>query len=165
MLGIVNENGILLEYENSGIKNCVKHDDIAKYWNHANEDEIEEIKVLEQGKYLVGLLTVASGQGGVTYVWNKEENKLVHISDGAFAVSAALTDSFIYLLLYVSSFTKKEEYMVTKVPFGTMNATDEGEVVARNIERIEWNGNLGDIVIEAAGSKITINCCGQTVEL
>ena len=75
------------------------------------------------------------------------------------------TNDFVYLLSCVFSFAKKEECMVTKVIFGTMDATNEGEIVVRNIEGIKWNWNLSDIKLSAVGSKLEIYCCGKKVVL
>ena len=51
--------------------------------------------------------------------------------------------------------------MVTKVIFGTMDATNEGEIVVRNMEGIKWNGNLSDIKLSAVGSKLEISAVAK----
>lgn len=161
---VVNGN-TLLTYEFNGEQREIKFSDLSKYWKYANEDNFESGTVEEFRDYIVGTMTTASGQDGIVYVWNKLENKLAHISDGAFAVSAALADNSVYLLCVISSWGNKESFMVTKVPFGTMNPAEEDETVAKDIEGLEWNGSLDDIKLSVVDSKLEIICCGNKVVL
>ena len=161
---VVNGN-TLLTYEFNGEQRKIKFSDLSQYWEYANEDDFESGTVEENEDYIIGTMTTASGQVGIIYVWNKLENKLAHISDGAFAVSAALADNSVYLLCAISSWGKKESFMVTKAPFGTMNPAEEGKNVAKDIEGIEWNGSLDDIKLSIDDSKVEIVCCGNKVVL
>lgn len=55
--------------------------------------------------------------------------------------------------------------MVIRTRFGVMDVTDEGEIFAKNIEGIEWNGNLDEIKLDVVGSKLEITCCNRKVVL
>ena len=68
----------------------------------------------------------ASGQGGVVCVWDCAQNKLVHISGGAYCVSATLADGKLYMLRDISNFCTPYHLRVFACPFGTMDANVEG---------------------------------------
>lgn len=153
---LVAKNKTLLTYEFNGESREIKFSDLSGYWEYAKEDYFESGTAEESNDYIIGTITTASGQGGIVYVWNKLENKLIHISDGAFAVSSALIDNSVYLLRFISSWGKRGRFAVTKTPFGVLNSEEEGEIVADGIDNLKWNGNLDDIKLNIVDSKLVI---------
>lgn len=81
---VVNGN-TLLTYEFNGESRELKFSDLSKHWEYANEGDFETGTVEESGDYIIGTMTTASGQDGIVYVWDKPNNKLAHVSDGAYA--------------------------------------------------------------------------------
>lgn len=150
MLKVVNKNGILLKYDYKDVNNNLRHSVISKHWEYANEEELEEIKVYADKSLLVGLLTVASGQGGVIFVYDMEKKELIHISEGSYAVDVKLKDDNIFVLHYVSNWGSKSNFMVSKTELGIMDPWNEGDVLLKDIEIDEdkWNGSVDSIDME-----------------
>ena len=71
-------------------------------------------------------MLIASGQGGVVCVWDCEQNKLVHISEGSYCVAATLANGKLYTLHDISNYCMPYHLRVFSCPFGTMDANHEG---------------------------------------
>lgn len=162
MLKVVNKNGILLKYDYKGVKNNLRHSIISKHWEYANEEELEEIKVYADKNLLIGLLTVASGQGGVIFVYDMEKKELIHISEGSYAVDVKQRDNNLFVLHYVSNWGSKSNFMVSKTELGIMDPWNEVDVVLKDLEIDEdkWNGSVDSIVM-SFGNAVQINVSGE----
>lgn len=119
---------------------------IAKYWEYANEEDVERAKMtlLDNGNLLIAL-TTASGQGGVVAVWDTKKHQLIHISEAAFAVAASVYRGCVYTLCCISHWGAKDSFSVTKAPLGTMDAWKEWD--EEKITFDEYDGSDVDFVV------------------
>ena len=110
-------------YSVDGKEHSIPFAPIAKYWEYANEEDVEWAKMtlLDDGNLLIAL-TTASGQGGVVAIWDTGKDHLIHVSEGAYAVAANVYDGAVYTLCFVEHWGVKAYFIVTKVPLGRMDA-------------------------------------------
>ena len=113
-----------VETENASIQ--IRYSDIQPYFADAHSSSFESGRCFVSGDYLIFTFIIADGQGGAVCVWDCRQNKLVHISDGAYCVAAALDNGKLYTLHDISNFVTPYHLRVFVCPFGTMNANTEG---------------------------------------
>ena len=105
---------------------CIGYKDIRPYWDYASSDDFEGGLAIISGDYLVFTMMTAGGQGGVVCVWDCNENKLIHISEGSHVITATVANNKVYKLHNVSCWGVASHLNVSTSPLGTMNAWDEG---------------------------------------
>ena len=110
--------------ENEQIKSLI--DDVAKYWEYANEEDLEGITVSKNGGFTIGNFTVSSGQGGVVAIWD-DQGEMVHISKAEFGIVSTLFDGYVYTLCGVMYWGHPLSYAMAKSPFGVMDAWKEAD--------------------------------------
>ena len=64
--------------------------------------DIEYINAEIYGGFVVCCASVAQGQDGIVFIWDTDKQKIVHYSDGKFAVKATIHDDKVYVLRVVS---------------------------------------------------------------
>ena len=103
-------------------------DEVKKYWEYANEEDLEGITVSKNGNYTIVNLVTASGQGGVVAILDDQE-KLVHISNAEYGIVSTLYDGNVYTLCGIIHWGHPLSYTMTKTTFGTMDAWKETDEV------------------------------------
>ena len=86
-----------------------------------NRADIEHISAEVCGELVVCCVTVSQGQGGIVFVWNTNEQKITHYSDGRFAVKAAVHDNKVYVLRVVSYWGVAAHLELDYCDLGTMS--------------------------------------------
>lgn len=126
---------------------------VIKYWSYATEEDVEwaKMSLLDDGNILF-ILTTGSDQGGVVCIWDTEEHKLIHISEGSYAIAATVYDGYVYTLCYMHHWGAEETFAITKATVGTMDAwaDTQGEAITFN----EYNGSDVDFKVDATGRRI-----------
>ena len=107
---------------------CIGYKDIRPYWDYASSDDFEggSATISSDSDYLIFTMLTAGGQGGVVCVWDCNENKLIHISEGSHVITATVANNKVYKLHNVSCWGVASHLNVSTSPLGTMNAWDEG---------------------------------------
>ena len=143
-------------------------DEVKKYWEYANEEDLEGITVSKNGKYTIVNLVTASGQGGVVAILDDQE-KLVHISNAEYGIVSTLYDGNVYTLCGIIHWGHPLSYAMTKTPFGTMDAwreTDEVEGFKLDDEGVHEAFQKGeDMKLEVKADKFVISYGGKEVEI
>lgn len=150
---------INVELENE--KTSIKFSDIYPYWDYATEEDFEGgfAKIIED-KILFTMHT-ASMQGGIIGLWNAKTQKIEHISDGSYCVSADFVNEKIYSLLCISNFETPASFSLWQIPVGVMDAFAESEKIDVELPGLieEFNGDIGSVELEVQedGYSIKIN--------
>ena len=92
----------------------VSYSDLQKYFADANPDTIERARCYydEANACVVALYTVASGQGGGVFVWDVASKKIVHVSDGSFAIKSAVHQGNVFTLRHISFYGHTPELVL-----------------------------------------------------
>lgn len=104
----------------------ISYRDIRPYWNYATQMDFEYGKAIVSGDNLIFCILTAEGQGGVACVWDCNENKLIHISEASYFVSAAIANDRIYILHNIFCWGVASHLRVSAIPLGVMDAWKEG---------------------------------------
>ncbi len=83
------------------------------------QEDIEYIHAEVCGRYVVGCMTTAQGQGGLVFVWDTEAQQVIHVSDGEYAVRAAVHDHKVYTLRQVSFWGVRAHLRLDFCPLGS----------------------------------------------
>ena len=152
--------------ENEQIKSLI--DDVAKYWEYANEEELEGITVSKKCGFTIGNFTVSSGQGGVVAIWD-DQGEMVHISKAEFGIVSTLFDGYVYTLCGVMYWGHPLSYAIAKSPFGVMDAwkeADEFEDINLDDEGVSgasYNGE--EVKLEVNADKFVISYGDKVIEV
>ena len=157
-------DGIFATYENSGKSYELKLDTVKEYWDYANEEDVESLRLSTDGKMIIANFTTASDQGGVVTVWDSGGN-LIHISRAEFGIASTIYDGYVYTLCAVHDFVTPLNYLITKNKFGTMDAWKEDEAY-ENISfsdagAFETHVNGGKLGFEVDDNKYSISFDGH----
>ena len=131
-LKYVAEDGVIIHIEDSNAVQEIRFSDIEKYWDSANEDEFEGGSAALVRNTVLFTMITAGGQDGIIAAWDLNENKVIHISNGAFCTSFDLYNDMLYLLCDISDFNTAPHYNIFRVPFKTMDPTEEGTMLYCN---------------------------------
>ena len=85
-LKLIFKEDILATYELNGKESKFPLEAIRKYWDYANEADLEGAKLYTDDNNVVALLTTASDQGGVVVIWDAASEEITHISDASLTV-------------------------------------------------------------------------------
>ena len=128
-LKYIAEDGVIIRVEDGNAVQEIRFSDIEKYWDSANEDEFEGGSAALVGNTVLFTMIAAGGQDGIIAAWNLDENKVIHISNGAFCTSFDLYNDMLYLLCDIIDFNTASHYSIFRVPFKTMDPTEEGTML------------------------------------
>lgn len=79
------------------------------------------------GKYIIGIIRIAQGQGNFIVGWDTDEKKIVHVSNGEFAERVFMYDGYVYSVCEVCCYGVKAHLAADRVKFGTMDRCGETE--------------------------------------
>jgi len=79
------------------------------------------------GKYVIGIIRIAQGQGNFIVGWDTDEKKIVHVSNGEFAERVFMHDGYVYSVCEVCCYGVKAHLAADRVEFGTMDRWGETE--------------------------------------
>ena len=102
----------------------VTFDMLKEIWHDISGCESRDIEYINADVfcvYVVCCASVSQGQGGIVFVWDTEQRKIVHYSNGEFAVKAAVHDNKVYVLREVSCWGVTAHLELDYCDFGTMS--------------------------------------------
>ncbi len=121
------DNSIHTEYE--GTPYVFDCSELSKYFKDINEYDVEFIYADSTDKNLTIALTVASGQSGIIAVVDVTKNKIIHIQDGSFAISASVFGENVISLHYVSFWGQVPYYTINLMQCGNMDTSKESKSI------------------------------------
>lgn len=96
-LQYVADNGTLIEYKDDGKTNSILFSDVIGYWDNANEEKFEGgVSCVINDSQILFTIMVASGQGGVLFIWDVQSRKIVHASNAYFCVAANIYNDKLF---------------------------------------------------------------------
>ena len=145
----------LLQYEVDGEINFIPFSVIREFWVYATSEDFEGGSAYVSDSYIVGFITVASGQGGIVFVWNALSHKIVHISEGAYTISVLLLRDKVYSLCYVTNYVTPAHFVLCITEFGLMDVDTEATVVefdcSFSVEKFDGNCDSVKLISDADG--------------
>ena len=126
-LKILLEEDILATYEMNGKECKIPLEAIRKYWEYANEDDLEGVKIYADDNNIVALLTTASGQGGAVVIWDADSDEVIHASEAAYTVAVDIYDGKVYTLSFIQNFGTPLTAKMFIAPVGIMDAFKEAD--------------------------------------
>lgn len=118
------QNEILLNISKNGKKQYITLRMVREIWHDitdGNRADIEYINAEICGVYIVCCASVSQGQGGIVFIWDTEQQKIVHCSDGRFAVKATVRFDKVYVLREISHWGVPAHLELDYCDFGTMS--------------------------------------------
>lgn len=130
-ISIGNGNTLLtIKTENS--EQIITMDMLRPIWHDISNGSRDDIEYLSADLYddlLVCCAYVSQGQGGIVFVWDTSKEKIVHYSDGNFAVKAAINNDIVYVLRMVSFWGQEAHLEMDCCPLGTMEEDNDVSAV------------------------------------
>ena len=119
----------ILSINLNGIVQSITIDMIKSIWQGVSDDELEYIEYVDAEVFdnLVSCcITVASGQGGIVFVWDVTKKQFVHYSNGEFAVKVRVYNQHVYILREISYWGVKAHLRLDICPLGIKSMDESG---------------------------------------
>ena len=120
-------NGTIITYKKDGIKDHVPYSCVKKIWKSLTVDSIEgwQVKVFD---YLIAfVIIVASGQGGVLFVWDTDKKEIVHYSEAAYCEDFLIIGTKIITMNLVSNYVTPFHIQMWTCQLGTRDIWETGK--------------------------------------
>ena len=156
-LKIVADKDIFLEYSKENAEYFVPFSALLPYWSYATSDNFEGGSAKAVDNYIVGFLLTASGQGGLVFVWDTSGKKIIHASDGAYAIATTIHKNAVYCLCCITNYVTRAHFALfrSKIAAGVMVENEPMEYeCACNIN--DYNGDFSSIELEAEGGQLSV---------
>lgn len=116
---------------------------LAQYNKDLTSMNVEEVSVSECDHLIVCAATAYKGQTGLVFVWDLVKNRIIHISDGEFAVRVLLIDDKVYSLHFVSYWGKNPEFKLNCMKLGNkdLQKTPDSIPLPKEIANRLWPEN------------------------
>ena len=115
-------------------------DRLSSYSADVRDYEIEYVFADITDNYLTVIVTVASGQAGIIAVVDVTMDKVVHIQNGSFAISALVSDGKVISFHDVASYGHAPFYAIDITEFGNMNMEADSKTMKVSYEPDFYNG-------------------------
>ena len=115
-------------------------DRLSSYSADVRDYEIEYVFADITDNYLTVIVTVASGQAGIIAVVDVTTDKVVHIQNGSFAISALVSDEKVISFHDVASYGHAPFYAIDITEFGNMNMEADSKTMKVSYEPDFYNG-------------------------
>ena len=160
---LVAKNDVLIEVVSNDFKKVIRFSDIQPYWSYATEEDFEGGFAKIIGDKILFSLSTASMQGGIVAIWNANSQKIEHISEGAYCVTANIYNGKVYRLLCVSNFVTKEHFELWETPIGIMDANEEGTEIQIDTQTLcdKFDGSYSSVDLEVSADSYVINLNGE----
>ncbi|SCY73076.1 hypothetical protein SAMN02910292_02697 [Lachnospiraceae bacterium XBB2008] len=161
-LTCVSEGDVFISYVKDSQEKTIPFSAIKPLWNYADasEGEYSEAFVDDDEKTIWGLFIIASMQGGIIIGWDTEQDKVIHISEAAYAEDFDIYDGYVYSVCYVSNFRTKPRYEVFRTKVGTMDPNCKLEKVEDVIFEVDESQTE-----RAVPAQISVDSNGVRVEI
>ena len=117
--------------------------DIKPYWQYATEEDFEGGKAKIYDDYLVATLITAEGQGGLIFIWDLEQSKVVSCFEGDFCIDFAVSSKAIYSLHYISQWGLSSRFELRKS--NIESGKQEDLFVEIPFDDSVYNGNMENV--------------------
>jgi len=156
-LKFVADKDIFLEYIKENAQYFIPFSALLPYWSYATAGDFEggSAKVIDD--CIVGFLLTASGQGGLVFVWDTLESKIIHASDGAYAIAATIYKNMVYCLCCITNYVTRAHFALfrSKIAADTMAESEPIDYeCACNIN--DYNGDFASIKLEAEDGHLSV---------
>lgn len=118
---------VIVYLERNGIPQTITLDKLLPYWDYAVAEEIEFVDAGVFGDYIGGIVTVAGGQGGIVFLWDMDEEEIVHVSDGSYTIAMDVDENSIYSLCLIENFSTPAHFAAFRSPLGIFDAFSNPE--------------------------------------
>lgn len=112
------------------------------YSCYINEENIEGYKIYtDKDPIVYGLITWASGQGGLVFAWDTNKNDIVHFSEGSYAVEVAVYPEYnkVVYLAEVQHYGTKPYVLLCYSDFGVLDIEKEADTINIGDQTIDIN--------------------------
>ena len=102
---------------------------------------------------------IASDQAGLVIVYDAEQDKVIHVSDGAYCIAAFIFDEYLYHLCAVHNYSCPNHWQMYAVKTGTMDAGCCGDRLYTQYPCRLIDSKIHDVRLEVndSGIFITVN--------
>ena len=87
----------------------------------------ERLNVTVCNGLIIGTVTAYKEQTGLVFVWDPVKNRILHVSDGEFAVQAILVKDKVYFLQCISYYGKYPEFRLGRMDLGNKDMQKDYE--------------------------------------
>ena len=126
-----------------------------------NSETIEHVNARVEDDLVVGVVTVAQGQGGLVFVWDPIRDKLLHVSDGTYALTAVIKGDKVISLHDVAYWGVPQHFELKCISFGTMDAGIDPEPYSKPVPEFssEYDGNpdQADLILKDSRLYMKLN--------
>lgn len=118
---------VIIYIERDGLSQTITLDKLLPYWDYAVAEEIESVDACVIGDYIAGIVTVASRQGGIVFLWDMNEEEIIHVSDGSYTIAVAIDEDSVYSLCLIENYSTPAHFAAYKSPLGIFDAFNNPE--------------------------------------
>lgn len=154
-------NGVLIKGVYKSEPFIINFSDIAPFWEYATEDDFEGGKAKIYDNYLVASILTAEGQGGLIFVWDLEQSKVVSCFEGDFCIDFTANCNTIYSLHYVSQWGMTSRFELRKSNIEAQKQEDLFIEIPFNDS--VYNGNMEDVSMAFSEDKTLSITFGDNV--
>lgn len=106
---------------------------------------------------IVGTVTAYKEQTGLVFAWDPVKNRILHVSDGKFAIQALLVKDKVYFLQCISYYGKYPEFRLGRMDLGNKDMQKDYEFLSLPDEVINHMWPEGaDVSMKYQGGRIII---------
>ena len=117
----------------------------------------ERVTATIRNGIVVGTVTAYKEQTGLIFAWDPVKNRILHVSDGEFAIQAILVSGNVYSLHCISYYGKYPELRLCRMKLGNKNMCKGYEILSLPDEVTNHSWPEGaDVTIEYHEDRIMI---------
>ena len=117
----------------------------------------ERLNVTACNGLIVGTVTAYKEQTGLVFAWDPVKNRILHVSDGKFAIQALLAKDKVYFLQCISYYGKYPEFRLGRMDLGNKDMQKDYEYLSLPDEVINHMWPEGaDVSMKYQGGRIII---------
>lgn len=106
---------------------------------------------------VVGTVTAHKEQTGLIFAWDPVKNRILHVSDGEFAIQAILVSGMVYSLHCISYYGKYPEFRLCRMKLGNKDICKGYEILSLPDEVTNHSWPEGaDVRIECRENRLMI---------
>lgn len=151
---LVCKDDVIAKYLSEGKEYEINYSTIKPYWFYASKADVESVRAtLLDGDNLLFILITASGQGGVIFIWDTKAHKVIHVSEGAYAVAGAVYNDKVYAFRDVHHWGIEPYTAISEIGIETMDTYTEYEWERLNIN--DYHGGKTYLHVGPDGRKVS----------
>lgn len=147
-------NNHLFDYCLDGKKGYINFSDLTQYCD-IEFDDIDDY----YARYISGNLEIVlsgfDGQWGLICVWDINNNKFVHVSNGECCLRTLIKDNKVYSLCSVEAYGVEQHFELSSIDFGVIDSSLESDTIIDDL-KIDFNPYEDQYSLENIDDKISI---------